>query len=82
MVISTVGPYQLHGEPLITACARAGTDYVDLCGEPLWMSSVNKTGEPPLRPIHLFDPPQRIEVMAEVPDGPPHRFRWQADLLQ
>ena len=35
-------------------------------------------GEPPLRPIHLFDPPQRIEsMMAEVPDGPPHRFRWR-----
>ena len=24
-VISTVGPYQLHGEALVTACARAGT---------------------------------------------------------
>ena len=34
-------------------------------------------GEPPLRPLHLFDPPQRIEVVAEVPDGPPHRFRWR-----
>jgi protein ImuB len=34
-------------------------------------------GEPPLRPLHLFDPPQRIEVIAEVPDGPPRRFRWQ-----
>jgi protein ImuB len=34
-------------------------------------------GEPPLRPIHLFDPPQRIEVIAEVPDGPPRRFRWR-----
>ena len=34
-------------------------------------------GEPPLRPLHLFDPPQPIEVMAEVPDGPPHRFRWR-----
>ncbi len=33
--------------------------------------------EPPLRPIRLFDPPQRIEVIAEVPDGPPLRFRWQ-----
>lgn len=33
--------------------------------------------EPPLRPIHLFDPPQRIEVTAEVPDGPPMRFKWQ-----
>jgi protein ImuB len=38
-------------------------------------------GEPPLRPVHLFDPPQRIEVIgAEVPDGPPHRFRWRRGL--
>jgi short subunit dehydrogenase-like uncharacterized protein len=37
-VITTVGPYQLHGEPLATACAEGGTDYVDLCGEPLWMA--------------------------------------------
>ena len=34
-------------------------------------------GEPPLRPFYLFDPPQVIEVIAEVPDGPPHRFRWK-----
>ena len=34
-------------------------------------------GEPPTRPFHLFDPPQPIEVIAEVPDGPPHRFRWR-----
>lgn len=34
-------------------------------------------GEPPLRPIHLFDPPQPIEVMAEVPDGPPRLFKWR-----
>jgi short subunit dehydrogenase-like uncharacterized protein len=38
VVISTIGPYQQHGEPLVTACARAGTDYVDLCGEPAWMA--------------------------------------------
>jgi short subunit dehydrogenase-like uncharacterized protein len=38
VVISTVGPYQRHGEALVTACAEAGTDYVDLCGEPLWMA--------------------------------------------
>jgi short subunit dehydrogenase-like uncharacterized protein len=37
-IITTVGPYQLHGEPLATACASGGTDYVDLCGEPLWMA--------------------------------------------
>jgi protein ImuB len=35
-------------------------------------------GEPPLRPLTLFDPPQRIEVIAQVPDGPPRRFRWRS----
>lgn len=36
-IATTVGPYQLYGEPLVAACAAAGTDYVDLCGEPAWM---------------------------------------------
>jgi short subunit dehydrogenase-like uncharacterized protein len=39
-VITTVGPYQLHGTALVTACAEAGTDYLDLCGEPLWMAKM------------------------------------------
>ena len=34
VVISTVGPYIRYGEALVAACARAGTDYVDLTGEP------------------------------------------------
>jgi short subunit dehydrogenase-like uncharacterized protein len=34
VVITTVGPYLAHGEPLVAACAEAGTDYVDLTGEP------------------------------------------------
>jgi short subunit dehydrogenase-like uncharacterized protein len=34
VVISTVGPYIRYGEPLVAACAAAGTDYVDLTGEP------------------------------------------------
>ncbi|HCK84584.1 MAG TPA: saccharopine dehydrogenase, partial [Hyphomonadaceae bacterium] len=37
---TTVGPYQLYGEPLVAACARTGTDYVDLCGEPAWMAQM------------------------------------------
>jgi short subunit dehydrogenase-like uncharacterized protein len=36
-VLTTVGPYQLYGAPLVAACATEGTDYVDLCGEPAWM---------------------------------------------
>src|SRR6187455_1817476 len=34
VVITTVGPYVLYGDPLVAACAEAGTDYVDLTGEP------------------------------------------------
>lgn len=34
VVITTVGPYLKYGEPLVAACAAAGTDYVDLTGEP------------------------------------------------
>jgi short subunit dehydrogenase-like uncharacterized protein len=33
-VITTVGPYITFGEPLVAACAAAGTDYADLTGEP------------------------------------------------
>ena len=36
-VITTVGPYQLYGEALLAACVAGGTDYFDLCGEPVWM---------------------------------------------
>ena len=38
VVLSTVGPYQLYGDELVAACARTGTDYADLCGEPAWMA--------------------------------------------
>ncbi|MFI1828779.1 saccharopine dehydrogenase NADP-binding domain-containing protein [Streptomyces sp. NPDC020412] len=34
VVATTVGPYLWYGEPLVAACADAGTDYLDLTGEP------------------------------------------------
>lgn len=40
VVISTVGPYNRYGEALIAQCARSGTDYVDLCGEVLWLKEM------------------------------------------
>ncbi|VXC41699.1 saccharopine dehydrogenase family protein [Sphingomonas sp. AX6] len=40
VVISTVGPYQLYGSDLVAACSKAGTAYVDLCGEPAWMRAM------------------------------------------
>ncbi len=49
-----------------------------------WLSPVRSDpwpgatpGEPPRRPLTIFDPPQPIEAMAEVPDSPPLRFRWR-----
>ena len=36
-ILTTVGPYQLYGSKLVESCARNGTDYVDLTGEPGWM---------------------------------------------
>ena len=39
-IITTVGPYQLYGDALVAACAAAGTDYLDLCGEVNWMAKV------------------------------------------
>ncbi len=36
----------------------------------------------PERPIRLFERPEPIETMAEVPDGPPLRFRWRRMLHQ
>jgi short subunit dehydrogenase-like uncharacterized protein len=34
VLTTTVGPYVLHGGPVVAACAAAGTDYLDLTGEP------------------------------------------------
>lgn len=37
VVVSTVGPYALYGEPLVKACVAQGTDYCDLTGEAQWI---------------------------------------------
>lgn len=31
----------------------------------------------PTRPLRLFERPEPVETLAEVPDGPPLRFRWR-----
>lgn len=45
LVLTTVGPYQLYGSELVAACASAGVDYVDLCGEPAWMRQMIDANE-------------------------------------
>src|SRR5690348_17047502 len=48
-VITTVGPYQLYGEELLGACVATGTDYFDLCGEPIWMRQMIDKYEAPAK---------------------------------
>jgi protein ImuB len=48
-----------------------------LAAASLAMWPARAEGEPPLRPLRLFERPEPIEVIAEVPDGPPARFVWR-----
>jgi short subunit dehydrogenase-like uncharacterized protein len=57
VVITTVGPYILYGEPLVAACAAAGTDYVDLTGEPefvdqMWLDHHEQAQQSGARLVH------------------------------
>jgi protein ImuB len=36
----------------------------------------------PTRPLRLFEPPEPVEIMAEVPDGPPLRVLWRRQTLR
>jgi short subunit dehydrogenase-like uncharacterized protein len=57
VVITTVGPYIRYGEPLVAACAGAGTDYVDLTGEPefvdrMWLGYHEQASSSGARIVH------------------------------
>lgn len=40
VVISTVGPYIQHGEPLVAACIAEAADYLDITGEPVFVDRI------------------------------------------
>lgn len=82
VVITTVGPYLEYGEPLVAACAEAGTDYVDLTGEPefvdrMFLEYHDKAVASGARLVHAcgFDSiPHDLGVyytMKQVPEGVP-----------
>jgi short subunit dehydrogenase-like uncharacterized protein len=82
VVITTVGPYILYGEPLVAACAEAGTDYVDLTGEPefvdrMWLGYHEQAERSGARIVHScgFDSiPYDLGVLFTVnhlPEGVP-----------
>jgi protein ImuB len=41
------------------------------------LSLWERVAQLPARPIRLFEHPEPIDAIAEVPDGPPLRFRWR-----
>ena len=40
VICSTVGPFALHGSPLVAACAQQGTHYCDITGEAQWVKQM------------------------------------------
>ncbi len=40
VIVTTVGPYAIHGQPLVAAAAKAGCDYVDITGEPQFVDDM------------------------------------------
>jgi short subunit dehydrogenase-like uncharacterized protein len=86
VVISTVGPYILYGEPLVAACAAAGTDYLDLTGEPefvdrMWLRYHEQAEHTGARLIHSagFDSiPYDLGALftvQQLPENEPIRLR-------
>jgi short subunit dehydrogenase-like uncharacterized protein len=82
VVVTTVGPYALYGEPLVAACAAAGTDYVDLTGEPefvdrMWVEHHAEAERNGARLVHCcgFDSiPHDLGVyftVKQLPEGVP-----------
>jgi short subunit dehydrogenase-like uncharacterized protein len=45
VLITTIGPYALHGEPAFRACADNGTHYLDITGEAVWHNQMIKKYE-------------------------------------
>ncbi len=57
VVLTTVGPYIHYGEPLVAACAAAGTHYADLTGEPefvdlMWLRYHQQAQQTGARIVH------------------------------
>jgi short subunit dehydrogenase-like uncharacterized protein len=84
VVATTVGPYALYGEPLVAACAAAGSDYVDLTGEPefvdrMWLGYHEQAQRSGARLVHCcgFDSiPHDLGAyftVKQLPEGVPLR---------
>lgn len=86
VLATTVGPYQQHGDPVVAACARAGTDYLDITGEPefvdrTWLAHHETAVASGARLVHAcgFDSvPHDLGArytVHQLPEGKPIRMR-------
>ena len=55
--------------------AAPAQHHLAAAAQAVWPARI--AGEPPLRPLRLFERPEQIKVIAQVPDGPPARFVWR-----
>lgn len=56
--------------------AAPAQHHLDEAARATWLERTE--GEPPRRPLRMFEPPESIDVpFATVPDGPPRRFTWR-----
>ncbi|HEV7899924.1 MAG TPA: saccharopine dehydrogenase NADP-binding domain-containing protein [Planosporangium sp.] len=81
VVVTTVGPYVRYGEPLVAACAAAGTDYVDLAGEPEFVdlmylrhhATAERTGARLVHACGFDSVPHDLGALFTVGQLPPQR---------
>src|SRR5262249_51663263 len=65
--------------------AASAAEFVPSPKASLWGKGIPSIEQDSLaltRPLRLFERPEPIEVLAEIPDGPPARFRWRRVLHQ
>ena len=86
VVVTTVGPYIRFGEPVVAACAAAGTAYADLTGEPefrnlMWHRYHDQARETGARIVHAcgFDSIPAdlgtLYTVQQLPEGVPIEVR-------
>ena len=86
LVASTVGPFMEYGEPVVAACVDAGTDYIDITGEPefvdrIWLAQHDRARQAGVRLVHCcgFDSiPADLGVwytLRHLPAGTPLTIR-------
>jgi saccharopine dehydrogenase (NAD+, L-glutamate forming) len=86
VVATTVGPYLRYGEPLVAACAAAGTDYLDLTGEPEFVdlmylrhhATAERTGARLVHACGFDSVPYDLGAqftVEQLPEGVPIRLR-------